>query len=56
MTSEQTYGEDMLNLVLARGYIAKLIDNKHVFRYLEQHEAALLEQFVSITRATAPEI
>ncbi|MCU4121003.1 plasmid partitioning protein RepB C-terminal domain-containing protein [Variovorax sp. N23] len=54
--AEQTYGEDMLNLVLARGYIAKLIDNKHVFRYLEQHEAALLEQFVSITKATAPEI
>lgn len=49
--AEQTYGEDMLNLVLVRGYVAKLIDNKHVFRYLEQHHALILEQFVVISSA-----
>ncbi|MBB1601765.1 plasmid partitioning protein RepB C-terminal domain-containing protein [Variovorax sp. UMC13] len=54
--AEQTYGDDMLNLVLARGYIAKLVDNKHVFRYLEQHESALLEQFVSITKIGSTEV
>lgn len=49
--AEQTYGEDMLNLVLARGYVAKLIENKRVHRYLEQHHTLLLEQFVSIVNA-----
>jgi hypothetical protein len=29
---EQTYGQDVLNLVLARGYLAKLLENKQVVR------------------------
>jgi RepB plasmid partitioning protein/ParB-like nuclease domain len=54
--AEQTYGEDTLNLVLARGYVMKLIDNKHVRRYLEQNEPAVLEQFVEIAKAATSEI
>ena len=54
--AEQTHGEDTLNLVLARGYIMKLIDNKHVFRYLEQNEPAVLEQFVEIAKAATSEL
>jgi hypothetical protein len=54
--AEQAYGEDMLNLVLARGYITKLVDNKRVFRYLEQHQAEVLEQFVMIIRTASVEI
>jgi hypothetical protein len=34
-TVEQTYGQDILHLVLAKGYIAKLLDNKAVSRYLK---------------------
>lgn len=54
--AEQTHGEDTLNFVLARGYIMKLIDNKHVFRYLEQNEPAVLEQFVEIAKAATSEM
>lgn len=53
--AEQTYGEDMLNLVLARGYIAKLVDNQRVFRYLQQHQAEVLEQFVAIAQTPSVE-
>lgn len=54
--AEQAYGEDMLNLVLARGYITKLVDNKRVFRYLQQHQAEVLEQFVVIVQTATVEI
>lgn len=53
--AEQTYGEDTLNFVLARGYVLKLLDNKHVRRYLEQHEAEVLEQFIEIAKASTTE-
>ncbi|MGJ7530468.1 plasmid partitioning protein RepB C-terminal domain-containing protein [Variovorax sp. GB1P17] len=53
---EQSFGEDMLNLVLAKGYVAKLIDNKSVFRYLERSHAAVLEQLVSLVRTTAIDV
>jgi len=45
---EQTYGQDMLNLVLARGYLVKLLDNKTVNRHLKQKQPEVLEQFQSI--------
>ncbi|MFH0131894.1 plasmid partitioning protein RepB C-terminal domain-containing protein [Variovorax sp. VaC1] len=53
---EQSFGEDMLNLVLAKGYVAKLIDNKAVFRYLERSHAAVLEQLVSLVRTTTIDV
>lgn len=53
--AEQSYAEDTLNLVLARGYLIKLLDNDLVFRYLQKHEAEVLEQFVSIGRAAGIE-
>ncbi len=30
---EQTYGQDMLNLVLAKGYLARLLENESLHRY-----------------------
>jgi len=54
--AEQTYGEDMLNLVLARGYIVKLLGNKQVSRYLELHQAEVLDQFVSIVQTTSMDL
>ena len=50
---EQGFGEDMLNLVLARGYVAKLVDNKAVFRYLERNHGEVLEQLMGLVRATS---
>jgi len=52
---EQTYGEDVLNLVLARGYLDKLLSNKAVARYIKQRQPEVLEQFESIIAATSLE-
>jgi hypothetical protein len=41
---EQNYGENVLNLVLARGYLARLLDNAKVVRYLSRNHADILEQ------------
>ncbi len=52
---EQSYGHDVLNLVLARGYLAKLLENPKVTKFLKQQQPEMLEQFVSIVEATALE-
>lgn len=46
--AEQTYGEDVLSLMLVRGYLKKLLENAQVTKYLRQRAADLLEQFVAI--------
>ncbi len=50
---EQGFGEGMLNLVLARGYVAKLVENKAVLRYLELNHGAVLKQLMGLVRATS---
>lgn len=50
---EQTYGQDMLNLVLARGYLVKLLENKAVVKHLKQRQPEVLEQFENIIETTA---
>lgn len=50
---EQTYAEDVLNLVLARGYLAKLLENKSVVRYIKQRRAEVLEQFEVIVQTVS---
>lgn len=52
---EQTYGQDVLNLVLARGYLAKLLDNKQVVRYLKQRQPEVLEEFETIVQTVSLE-
>jgi ParB-like chromosome segregation protein Spo0J len=39
---EESYGTEMLNLVLARAYLLKLMNNTRVVRYLAQNHADLL--------------
>lgn len=41
---EQTYGQDVLNLVLAKGYLARLLENKSVARYLKQRQPEVLAE------------
>lgn len=43
-TIEHSYAEDVLNLVLARGYVAKLLANEAVTRFIGHHRPELLEQ------------
>jgi hypothetical protein len=46
--AEQAYGIDHLDLVLAKGYLAKLLGNARVVRYLAQHQQELLSEFQRI--------
>ncbi len=52
---ETSYGQDMLNLVLARGYLVKLLENKSVSKQLKQRQPEFLEQFQSIIETTSLE-
>jgi hypothetical protein len=42
---EQSYGTDHLDLVLAKGYLAKLFGNAKVARYLAQNYQEILSEF-----------
>jgi hypothetical protein len=46
--AEQSYGTDHLDLVLAKGYLAKLLGNARIVRYLAQHHRELLSEFQKI--------
>ncbi len=46
--AEQSYGTDHLDLVLASGYLAKLLNNARVVRYLAQHQPEILAEFQRI--------
>jgi hypothetical protein len=51
--AEQSHGEDMLNLMLARGYIVKLMDNPRVMRYLQAQYPEMLEEFSKLVETTS---
>jgi len=50
---EQTYGQDVLNLVLARGYLAKLLENKQIVRFLKQRQPEVLAEFETIVQTVS---
>jgi ParB-like chromosome segregation protein Spo0J len=50
---EQTYGQDVLNLVLAKGYLAKLLENNSIARYLKQHQPDVLAEFEAIVQTVS---
>jgi len=52
---EQTYGQDVLNLVLARGYIGKLLENVAVTSYLREHYPELLSELEAIVEVESIE-
>lgn len=45
---EQSYGSDHLDLVLATGYVSRLLGNARVVRHLAQHHSDLLSEFQKI--------
>jgi hypothetical protein len=53
--AEQNHGEDVLNLMLARGYVVKLMDNPRVLRYLQANHSEILEEFAKIVEMTTIE-
>ena len=52
---EASHGNEVLNLVLARGYLAKLFGNGRVVRYLAQNYDDILRELQSIVEATSLE-
>ncbi|PIG08303.1 plasmid partitioning protein RepB C-terminal domain-containing protein [Comamonas sp. 26] len=48
--AEQSYSQDVLNLVLAKGYLAKLMANEAVLRYLTKHHNDMFNEFDRIVR------
>jgi ParB-like chromosome segregation protein Spo0J len=52
-TVESRYGEDVLQLVIASGYLSKLVGNAEVKRYLSQHHPEILSEFRAIIAATS---
>jgi plasmid maintenance system killer protein len=52
---EASHGNEVLNLVLARGYLAKLFSNGRIVRYLTQHYGDILRELQSIVDAASLE-
>jgi hypothetical protein len=50
---EESYGQDVLNLVLAKGYLAKLIENDEVARYIQKAQPDVFSEFVNIVETTS---
>jgi hypothetical protein len=48
---ERVYGDNMLNLTLARGYIKKLLENGKVVRFLNGNYRDILSEFESVAAA-----
>jgi hypothetical protein len=47
-----TYGDTVLNLVVASGYVSSLIGNPRVSRFLERQHPEILTEFKAIVAAT----
>ena len=45
---EQGYGADHLDLVIAKGYVGRLLGNARVVRHLAQHHSDILAEFQKI--------
>lgn len=54
-SAEQAHWANHLELVLARGYLGKLLGNSQVFRYLSNHHQEVLAEFQKIAEIDAQE-
>lgn len=51
-TVEEDYGPDVLHLTVIKGYLAKLLANAAVVRWLARHQPEFLKEFQSIAKLT----
>ena len=49
------YGDTVLNLVVASGYVSSLIGNPRVSRFLERHHPEIVTEFKAIVAASSLE-
>lgn len=52
---EQSYGQDVLTLVLVRGYLVKLLGNAAITKFLRTKAPEILEQFEAVAEAASLE-
>ena len=52
---EESHGNQVLNLVLARSYLARLFANNRVARYLDQHHSDIFHELKSMSEGTSLE-
>lgn len=50
---EESYGNEVLNLVVARGYLAKLSANSRIARYLSQHYPDIYHELQSLPESSS---
>ena len=48
---EETYGQNVLNLTLARGYVKKLLENARVVRFLSAQQPDIFSEFEALAAA-----
>lgn len=51
--AEQTYGEDLLTLVVAKGYLGRLLGNDAVKRFLKNNQPEILAEFEALVATVA---
>ena len=52
---EESHGNQVLNLVLARGYLGKLFGNARIARYLSQNHADIYRELQVVSEGSSPE-
>ena len=50
---QESYGQDHLHLTVVKGYLAKLVGNSKVSKYLEKRQPEFLSEFRSIAQMTS---
>lgn len=50
---EDGFGTTVLNLVVARGYVTRLLGNTQIQRYLDRHHPEILSELKAVVEATA---
>ena len=53
--AEQNYGSDLLNLVVAKGYLTKLLANEAVKSYIGRHEPEILTHLELVVNTVSME-
>ena len=53
--AESHYGSDLLNLVVAKGYLTKLLANKAVQSFIQRHEPEILKHFELVVNTVSME-
>jgi hypothetical protein len=53
--AESHYGSDLLNLVVAKGYLTKLLANLAVQSFIQRHEPEILKHFELVVNTVSME-